>query len=43
MLFRSMQNEIQSTVAGIVKRIHVKADMNVMKDDLLVEVEPAGK
>lgn len=38
-----MQNEIQSTVAGIVKRIHVKADMNVMKDDLLVEVEPAGK
>ncbi len=35
-----MQNEIQSPVAGVVKRIHVKADMNVMKDDLLIEIEP---
>ncbi|MFO7574432.1 MAG: acetyl-CoA carboxylase biotin carboxyl carrier protein subunit [Bacteroidales bacterium] len=38
-----MQNEIQSPVTGVVKRIHVKADMNVMKDDLLVEIEPEGK
>ncbi len=38
-----MQNELQSPVAGVIKRVHVKPDMNVMKDDLLVEIEPAGK
>jgi biotin carboxyl carrier protein len=38
-----MQNEIQATAAGTVKRIFVKADMNVMKDDVLVEIEPLKK
>lgn len=38
-----MQNEIQSPVAGTVKKVYVKADMNVMKDDILVEIEPAVK
>lgn len=38
-----MQNEIQATSAGIVRRIFVKPDMNVMKDDVLVEIEPLKK
>jgi glutaconyl-CoA/methylmalonyl-CoA decarboxylase subunit gamma len=38
-----MQNEIQATMAGTVKRIFVKADTNVMKDDVLVEIEPLKK
>jgi len=35
-----MQNEIQSPIAGTVKRVFVKPDTNVMKDDVLVEIEP---
>ncbi|MBM3421341.1 MAG: acetyl-CoA carboxylase biotin carboxyl carrier protein subunit [Bacteroidetes bacterium] len=38
-----MQNEIQTPVAGTVKRVHVRPDMNVMKDDILAEIEPAVK
>jgi glutaconyl-CoA/methylmalonyl-CoA decarboxylase subunit gamma len=38
-----MQNEIQATMPGIVKRIFVRADTNVMKDDVLVEIEPSAK
>lgn len=38
-----MQNEIQTPVAGVVRKVHVKADMNVMKDDILVEIEPSSK
>jgi glutaconyl-CoA/methylmalonyl-CoA decarboxylase subunit gamma len=34
-----MQNEISSTVNGIVKSIKVVANASVMKDDLLVEIE----
>jgi glutaconyl-CoA/methylmalonyl-CoA decarboxylase subunit gamma len=33
-----MQNEIQSAVNGTVVKIGVKADQNVMKDDVLVEL-----
>ena len=38
-----MQNEIQTTIAGTVKRIFVRPDTNVMKDDILVEIEPLVK
>jgi len=38
-----MQNEIQTTIAGTVKRIFVRPDTNVMKDDILVEIEPLAK
>jgi glutaconyl-CoA/methylmalonyl-CoA decarboxylase subunit gamma len=38
-----MQNEIQATTSGIIKKVHVKPEMNVMKDDLLVEIEPLKK
>jgi biotin carboxyl carrier protein len=34
-----MQNEIQSPVNGTVIRIMAKANTNVMKDDLLVEIK----
>jgi biotin carboxyl carrier protein len=34
-----MQNEIQSPVNGTVKAVHVKANTNVMKDDVLVEIK----
>lgn len=34
-----MQNEIVSHVAGTIKTVHVKANENVMKDDLILEVE----
>ena len=35
-----MQNEIQSPVNGKVLIVAVKASMNVMKDDILVEIKP---
>jgi biotin carboxyl carrier protein len=38
-----MQNEIQSPVAGVIRKVYVRADMNVMKDDILIEIEPSGK
>ena len=34
-----MQNEIQSPSAGKIKKIHVKATQNVLKDDLLIEIQ----
>lgn len=34
-----MQNEIQSPVNGTVITVHAKANVNVMKDDLLVEIK----
>ncbi|NBC81757.1 MAG: acetyl-CoA carboxylase biotin carboxyl carrier protein subunit [Bacteroidetes bacterium] len=34
-----MQNEILSHVSGTIKNIHVKKNENVMKDDLILEVE----
>jgi len=37
-----MQNEIQAPIAGKIKKIHVKAGQNVLKDDMLVEII-AGK
>ncbi len=37
-----MQNEIQAPISGKVKKIHVKAGQNVLKDDLMVEIH-AGK
>ena len=33
-----MQNEIQSVVSGTITRIGVKAGQNVMKDDVLAEI-----
>jgi biotin carboxyl carrier protein len=33
-----MQNEIQATIAGKVKKIYVKAGQNVLKDDMMVEI-----
>jgi biotin carboxyl carrier protein len=33
-----MQNEIQSPVNGKVLKVHTKANTNVMKDDVLVEI-----
>lgn len=35
-----MQNEILSPVSGTVTKITAKANTNVMKDDLLVEIKP---
>jgi len=34
-----MANEIKSHISGKVKKIHVKAEDIVMKDDLLIEIE----
>ena len=34
-----MQNEIISHVPGTVKKIHVKAEDLVMKEDILIEIE----
>jgi biotin carboxyl carrier protein len=34
-----MQNEIQSPVNGKVIKVHAKANTNVMKDDILVEIK----
>lgn len=34
-----MQNEITSPVTGTIKSIYVKKDENVMKDDLILEIE----
>ena len=34
-----MQNEIQSPVNGIIKSVSAKANTNVMKDDMLVEIK----
>lgn len=33
-----MQNEIQAPISGKVKKIHVKAGQNVLKDDMMVEI-----
>ena len=35
-----MQNEIQSPVNGIIKSVSAKANTNVMKNDVLVEIKP---
>ncbi|TKG95552.1 acetyl-CoA carboxylase biotin carboxyl carrier protein subunit [Puteibacter caeruleilacunae] len=34
-----MQNEIQSTVAGKITAVHVKANDSVMKDEILIEIK----
>ncbi len=34
-----MQNEIQSPVNGTVIKVSAKANTNVMKDDILVEIK----
>jgi len=34
-----MQNEILSQVNGLIKKVAVRANTNVMKDDLLVEIK----
>jgi biotin carboxyl carrier protein len=34
-----MQNELQSPVSGKVLKVHAKANTNVMKDDVLVEIK----
>jgi biotin carboxyl carrier protein len=34
-----MQNEITSEHEGVVKKINIKADDNVMKNDVLIEFE----
>lgn len=34
-----MQNEIQSPVNGTIIKVHAKANTNVMKEDLLVEIK----
>jgi biotin carboxyl carrier protein len=34
-----MQNEIQSPVAGHIVKVSAKANTNVMKDDVLVEIK----
>jgi len=34
-----MQNEIQSSVNGTIIKVNVKANSNVMKDDVLVEIK----
>ncbi|HBX50619.1 MAG: hypothetical protein A2W98_01045 [Bacteroidetes bacterium GWF2_33_38] len=34
-----MQNEILSTVTGKIKSINIRKDDNVMKDDVLIEIE----
>lgn len=33
-----MQNEIQAPVSGKVKKIHVKSEQSVLKDDLMIEI-----
>jgi biotin carboxyl carrier protein len=34
-----MQNEILSPVSGVVMKVSAKANSNVMKDDLLIEIK----
>jgi len=34
-----MQNEIQAPIAGRIKKITVKPEQNVLKDDLMVEIQ----
>jgi glutaconyl-CoA/methylmalonyl-CoA decarboxylase subunit gamma len=34
-----MQNELISPVNGVVERVHAKANTNVMKDDMLIEIK----
>lgn len=34
-----MQNEIHSEIDGVIKKIHVKAEQNVMKDEVMIEIE----
>lgn len=34
-----MQNEIQSSVDGVIETVNIKPNMNVMKDDLLIEIK----
>lgn len=36
-----MQNEIQAPVSGKIKKIYVKPDQTVLKDDLMVEIQIA--
>ncbi len=38
-----MQNEILSPVDGTVTQIHIKTGDNVLKDQLLVEIDPTNK
>ncbi len=37
-----MQNEIHSPVEGIITSVNVKANFNVMKDDVMVEIKVKG-
>ena len=34
-----MQNEIQSPISGKIKKIYIKSGQNVLKDDLMVEIQ----
>ncbi|MCD4735454.1 MAG: acetyl-CoA carboxylase biotin carboxyl carrier protein subunit [Bacteroidales bacterium] len=34
-----MQNEIQSSVDGVIEIVNIKPNMNVMKDDVLIEIK----
>lgn len=34
-----MQNELISPVNGVIERVHAKANTNVMKDDMLIEIK----
>lgn len=34
-----MQNEILSSCSGVVKKVNIKKDQNVMKDELMIEIE----
>ncbi len=34
-----MQNEIVSNVSGVIKKINIKTNENVMKDDIMIEIE----
>lgn len=34
-----MQNEVLSNVTGKIKKIHIKVGENIMKDDVLIEVD----
>jgi len=34
-----MQNEIQSTVSGVVNAVNIRPGINVMKDDIMIEIK----
>jgi len=36
-----MENQIQATSAGVIKKIHVRRDDAVQQDDILMEIEPS--